>query len=302
MKMLVDGNNLIYRFNSVLNLTDRQGKSISGLYGAIGAIHRWRKSGRKNIFFVWDRGHSPERKEIYPGYKKRDKFKTPEDEKKYLEFRDQCKELYDILPAFGVTMVSKKGTECDDIIAKIASSSKGMVAIVSEDSDYLQLVSDNVIILKTSNGFSKPVTRKDVVASKGFEPEDLVYLKAMVGDVSDAIKGIQGIGEKRAALLLKEYPSIRNFEVPKPKTSKGLDKYLGVLKEHRKEFVRNYMLIKLPTPLFDLDLSTVEVIKPELDKTRMRRFLEKHQFVSFLTNFSSFWETISEGNSNEQDR
>ena len=292
--MLVDGNNLAYRYNSVLELTGPRGQRVSAIYGVITALLQWRKSLRyydTSVYYFWDKGHSAARKELYPDYKKRSP-KADEDKARYESFIEQCNLLQDLLPALNANVIFGEGMECDDLLAHWSSIYEEYedmrVDIVSGDSDYLQLVGPTVRILTAKGEF---VTVSSVQEKYGVEPCHMAAWKALVGDASDNIPGVAGIGEKRATWLLQAFPSLAELKPPSKVEREG-NKYTPLLKKVLADwevFDRNVALITLPSQLVKIDLKQVEWRKPKPDKEKVRAAFRELAFVQLLTKFNENW-------------
>ena len=124
--------------------------------------------------------------------------------------------LKDVLSAMNIKILEQEGYEADDIIGTIAreAEAKGMEAIViTGDKDELQLATDNTKIIITRRGVSEfeVFDRKAFIDKYGFEPGLFVDFKGMMGDQSDNIPGIPGVGEKTALKFMREYGNLENF-------------------------------------------------------------------------------------------
>lgn len=143
------------------------------------------------------------RSEIYPEYKA-NRPETPED------LREQTRLARKIIPLMGIPFVERTGLEADDLIASIARASDHPVLVVSPDKDLLQLVNDDISVLRPGRygGSSTLVTREEVPSVMGVPAEKVAHLLAIMGDSSDNIPGARGIGPKGAAGLLARFDSV----------------------------------------------------------------------------------------------
>ena len=208
--ILVDGNNLMFRsFYATLysgsTMTSRDGFPTNALYGFVNMMNKIiAEEEPKYIMVAFDIGKTF-RHEKYDYYKgKRDE--TPDDLKRQFPVAKK------ILNAMGIKYFELAGYEADDIIgtfAKKVDENKDFIAtIVSSDKDLLQLISDDVSVKLLK---PKDYIRMDKKAFKdtyGLEPIKMIDLKSLMGDSSDNIPGVKGIGEKTAIKLLQEYGSL----------------------------------------------------------------------------------------------
>ena len=296
--VLVDGNNLAYRLNSTLELTAPDGSRVSSVYGIISALLQWRKSFKyfpgTPIIFFWDRGHAKARRELFPGYKQRER--KPEDEEWMVSFRQQCRLLEELLPALGCRVIYGAGVESDDLIASwaegMADDGETLVTVISGDSDYEQLVGEHVRVLRPGG---LVLTEEQVIAERGVPPSSMAAWKALVGDGSDKIPGVPGIGEKRATQLLQEFPELGQCGLP-PKSrwmSHPSAKLLRKVLDDWDTFERNYKLIKLPSDLVVFNRKELTILPPNPNKEKVRGEFRRLAFVQFLARYNEFWAYIS---------
>ena len=199
--LLLDGNNTYYRANAVSDLHDSAGNRVSGVYGMIRIIRALIERFKPMDFVVvWDGGRSPARRLLYPEYKKK-VIKDVEQEaaeQRRLEFVNQTTELFEHLPLFGLRQIKLPKTEADDVIAmlSIELSNVGLQPIVvSTDNDYLQLLQIDAPILVYSPVKDVLYDRGVFVEQYGFQPDRMLEYKSLIGDGSDNIGGINGIGD-----------------------------------------------------------------------------------------------------------
>ncbi|MBE6015135.1 MAG: DNA polymerase I [Lachnospiraceae bacterium] len=153
------------------------------------------------------------------------------------ELHEQVPIMKDVLHAMGIPTIEAPGFEADDILGTIAgyAESQGMNAtILSGDRDLLQLATDQIMIRipKTSKGVTEVHNyhAKDFIEEKGVTPTQYIDVKALMGDSSDNIPGLPGVGEKSAFAIIAKYGSIENAyenraEVKPPRASKGLEEH-----------------------------------------------------------------------------
>ena len=208
--ILVDGNNLLFRSYYATAYTgnimrNSKGFPTNGLYGFVNMINKIiAEENPKYMMVAFDIGKTF-RHEKYKEYKDGRK-ETPDDLK--MQFPIAKK----ILTAMGIKYLEKEGYEADDIIGTISKyceeDDKYEALIVSSDKDLLQLISEEttVKLLKTKDYIM--MDKQTFIDTYGFEPIKMIDLKALMGDASDNIPGVKGIGEKGAIKLLCEYGSL----------------------------------------------------------------------------------------------
>ncbi|MDR1983197.1 MAG: DNA polymerase I [Holosporaceae bacterium] len=204
LAVLVDGSGFIYRaYYALPQLTNEHEQSIGAVYGFCSMLISLLKKHESDLFcVVLDSGRNTFRSEIYAAYKS-NRNETPED------LKSQMPMLNDVCSAFGIPTISKKGFEADDIIATYSEklSERGYdVRIISSDKDLMQLVTDNISLFDPIK--SKVIKTEEVLEKYGVLPSQMVFLQALMGDASDNIPGIRGIGPKTAANLINEFKTL----------------------------------------------------------------------------------------------
>lgn len=206
--LVIDGNSILNRaFYGIKVLTTKDGRFTNAIYGFMNIFMRLKDECQPQAVAVaFDVKHPTFRHEMYGGYKANRKG-MPE------ELAQQLPVLKELLTALGVAIVEKPGFEADDILGTLAAHSGSAVCtIATGDRDSLQLVSDSVNVLLASTKMGKPATDRytpQAVKDKyGVEPIKLIDIKALMGDSSDNIPGVAGIGEKTAGDLISRFGSI----------------------------------------------------------------------------------------------
>ncbi|KPL84011.1 hypothetical protein SE15_02135 [Thermanaerothrix daxensis] len=208
---LIDGHALAYRtYFAILkggqHLMTTKGEITTGIYGFTSVLLRLLDQEQPEFLAVaFDTGRTF-RNDLFADYKAT-RAKMPD------ELRPQIDRLHEMVEAFGLPILEKEGYEADDVLGSITHQAleNGLgVKIITGDRDLLQLVNERVIVNLAGNKLSeaKDYGPQDVVALLGIRPWQIVDYKALVGDTSDNIPGVPGIGEKTAVTLLSQYPTL----------------------------------------------------------------------------------------------
>jgi DNA polymerase-1 len=227
--VLIDGHSLVYRaFFALPSLTDREGHVVNAAYGFTSMLLLALQEHPDYVLASFDLGGRTFRHEELAQYKATRRPTPP-------ELAPQFPLTRDIVRAFGIPIYEVKGVEADDVIGTLVTQARerGLHStIVTGDLDALQLVNDDVDVLTSKRGVSETIlyTPERVRERYGLEPVQTVDLKGLVGDVSDNIPGIRGIGEKTAIKLIQEFGSVENLvasrdRVMPPKVKKLLDEF-----------------------------------------------------------------------------
>src|SRR3989338_4754328 len=210
--LLIDANSIIHRaFHALPPLTSRRGKPIQALYGLSSIFLKlFRENKPDYVAALFDRPEPTFRKEKYPEYK----AQRP---KAVDELVEQIIAARDFFPAFGIKIFEKPGFDADDLIATFAEKFRNepdvQVVILTGDRDTLQLVEGEKVVVRTfKTGISDTMTydEKAVMVKYGLRPDQLIDYKALVGDPSDNIKGVLGIGPKTALAILTRFNTLEN--------------------------------------------------------------------------------------------
>ena len=205
--VLVDGHSLMYRAFHALPPMDADGTPTNAVHGFLSMLFKVFEEQAPQYCVVCFDSHGPTfRNEIYDQYKA---TRSPMPD----ELRPQFAVIREILSAMGIGVVSLSGYEADDLIGTLSRQLKERAVralILTGDKDDLQLVDDGVSMLFTRKGITEtvlfdPAGVKDYF---GVSPEQVVDWKALMGDSSDNIPGVPGVGEKTAVKLLQEYGSL----------------------------------------------------------------------------------------------
>ncbi|MBE0699818.1 MAG: DNA polymerase I, partial [Anaerolineaceae bacterium] len=262
---LLDGHALAYRtFFAITGSTSERlqtqsGEPTAGVLGFANVLLRLIESEKPEYMAVtFDGGHSF-RDEVFSGYKAT-RAKMPDD------LRSQMGRIRQLVDAFGLPRIELEGYEADDILGSLARQAvaKGFgVKIITGDRDLLQLVDDRIIVSLSGSKLSesKDYTAPKVKEYLGVRPDQVVDYKALVGDSSDNIPGVQGIGQKTACSLLEKYPTLDEVYQHLEDHPKGVRSKLEAGKESA------YLSQRLATILTDLKVSlAIETARVDLLK------------------------------------
>ena len=214
--VLIDGNSILNRaFYGIMGtkmLTTRDGKYTNAVYGFLAILFKVLEDiDPQYLMVTFDLKAPTARHKLYEGYKANRKGMPN-------ELAEQMPIIKDILKAMNITIIEKEGYEADDVLGTICKKAerKGLdVTIVSGDRDTFQLTSEKikVRIPHTKVGKTEVDTfdKKAIIKKYGVTPRQLIDVKGLMGDTSDNIPGVPGIGEKTALDLIKKYHSIENL-------------------------------------------------------------------------------------------
>lgn len=230
--MLIDGNSIVNRaFYGVPLLTNSQGKYTNGVYGFLNILFKLMDEECPNYLAVAFDLHAPTfRHKEFEGYKGTRKG-MPD------ELRQQIPLLKEMLQAMNIPIFEMEGYEADDILGTLSAKAEEqgvLPVVVSGDRDLLQLASETlkVRIPKTKGGRTETEDyyAKDVMEKYGVTPLEFIDVKALMGDPSDNIPGVPGIGEKTASKIIQAYHDLENaishcLEVKPKKASENLAQF-----------------------------------------------------------------------------
>lgn len=204
--LVIDGNSIINRaYFGVRPLTTREGLHTNAIYGMLNIIEKHLGALNPEYAAVaFDLKAPTFRHKMYADYKAGRRPTPP-------ELLEQFAPAKEVLRALGFTVVEKEGFEADDLIGTLANAAAeaGKEAyILTGDRDALQLIRDNITVLLATNTETIHFDRAAFVEHYGVTPEQFVDVKAIMGDKSDNIPGVAGIGEKGALKLIADFGSL----------------------------------------------------------------------------------------------
>ena len=234
--MVLDGNSIVNRafYGVSQNLTTRSGQPTNAVLGFLNILNKLlEEEGPDALCVAFDRKAPTFRHLAYEGYKATRKG-MPE------ELASQMPILKDVLSAMNIPMYELDGWEADDLIGTISKKDTAAgwaTVIVTGDKDSLQLVTDTATVKLVSTRMGRTTTR-DMTPEAfreeyGFDPIHIIDLKALMGDSSDNIPGVKGVGEKTAMALIQRYHTVDALyeAMPTPEMAPGVPAKPGVVKK-----------------------------------------------------------------------
>ena len=207
--MVLDGNSLVNRaFFGIKLLTTKDGRYTNAIYGFQNILLNLLAAHKPDaVAIAWDERAPTFRHNAYDGYKAT-RHGMPE------ELAQQMPVLKELLTDLGFVQVSKAGWEADDILGTLAAACEaagGTTLLATGDRDSLQLVDDATTVLLATNKETLPMDPAAIREKYGIEPPQLIDVKSLMGDASDNIPGVPGIGEKTAKDLLVRFGTVADI-------------------------------------------------------------------------------------------
>lgn len=271
--LVVDGSNLLFQmfYGMPSRIVNREGKAIQGTLGFVGALLKMiRMTEPTHVAVLFDGEYVNQRTELDGDYKANrvDYAQVPEEESPFSQLPD----IYDALDYLGLRHAETTVCETDDWIAGFALTygREQEVVIASQDSDFFQLITDKVSVLRYRGDKTVRCDPTYIRERLGIEPVQYADHKALTGDASDNIRGADKIGSKTSTALLSEYGTLENI-INHAESIKKASIRASVL-ENAERLRKNYKLIRLsggvelPFELGELiycsnEITTNEVLK-----------------------------------------
>ncbi len=280
---LIDGSALAYRsyFVFIRNpLINSRGENTSAVYGFANTLTKiLREDHPEYVAIAFDTKAPTPRHALYPEYKST-RAKMPD------ELGDSLPHIRELVDAMNIALISHDGIEADDIIGTLAARAAAAdidVTIYSGDKDFCQLVSDRVSIVRPKGGGDEDLLGPDGVTEwMGVPPARIVDLLALMGDSSDNIPGVPGVGKKTAIKLLEEHGSLDRILA----TADRIKGKLGErLQEHRDDAELSRRLVTIDTDV-DLDVD-FDALKPGApDEARLGALFKAMEITRFTDLFT----------------
>ena len=278
--IMIDGNNLMFRsyYATAYNgnfMNNSKGFPTNALFGFTNMIHKIINEETPEYMIVaFDKGKTF-RHEEYEGYKD-GRVETPD------ELKKQFPKAKELLTAMGIKYYEIDGYEADDIIgtfAKFCDDDKDFIGtIVSSDKDLLQLISSDVDIKLLKQKDYIRYNEKTFEKDYGIKPINVIDLKALMGDPSDNIPGVKGVGEKTALKLLHEYKTLDGIY-------ENIESIKGKIKEKlindKENAYKSYHLATIIKEV-PMQISIEDTKYQKEDKEKLKQIYEDLEFYSFL--------------------
>lgn len=289
--LLIDGNSILNRaFYGIMGnkmLMTEDGTYTNAVYGFLSILFKVQEELKPEYLVVaFDKKGKTKRHELYSEYKANRKG-MPE------ELAMQMPMIKEVLQAMNIKIIEKEGYEGDDIIGTLSrfGERNGLdVTILSGDRDNFQLATDKVTIEIPRTKAGKTETdyydRNKVIEEYGVEPYQLIQVKGLMGDTSDNIPGVPGVGEKTALGLIKEYIDIdKLYEALEQGTDNIKGKLREKLVEHKELALLSRELgrINIDSPIEE-DLEEMKV--EEWNKEKVLELFKKYRFNRYIDRFS----------------
>ncbi len=295
--LLLDGHSLAYRAFFALpveNFSTTTGQHTNAVYGFTSMlINMLRDEQPTHICVAFDVSRKTFRSEQYTEYKA-GRSKSPD------EFKGQVSLVKEVLEALRIPTTEIDGWEADDVIATLATQADEQgfeVLISSGDRDSFQLINDNVTVLYPKRGVSE-IARMDpaaVEAKYGIPPRMYPDLAALVGEKSDNLPGVPGVGDKTAAKWLNQFGSLNDL-IDRVNEIKG--KAGESLREHLADVIRNRQINELVRDL-TLDVSVDDLVRHPWDRDKVHTLFDSLEFrvlrERLVAEHEQVEETIEEG-------
>ena len=293
--IIIDGNSLVNRaFYALPPLATSDGIQTNAIYGFLTMLLRVMEDYNPDYIGVaFDKRAPTFRHKKFTDYKAGRKKMAP-------ELAAQIEPLKEILDAFNIYRVELEGFEADDLIGTLAKhfDNKGIeTLIVTGDRDALQLVTDFTKILFTKKGISNLEIYDDKKVIEEYEvtPEQFIDLKGLMGDKSDNIPGIPGVGEKTAIKLLKQFGNMENL-------LQNTEKITGEKLRERIELNRENAVLskKLATIVTDVpvNIDTDQLRKQEINYNKLIELFKRYEFNSLIPRIKKDAEQTEDSNEN----
>ncbi|HJO58341.1 MAG TPA: 5'-3' exonuclease H3TH domain-containing protein, partial [Nitrospinaceae bacterium] len=273
---LIDGSSYIFRafFGVRQQLSTSKGFPTNALYGFINMIQKVIRDEKPDYLVVaFDSPEKTFRHELYTEYKA-NRDAPPE------ELAQQFPFFEPLVEAYGLSSLRRPGFEADDIIGTLAKKGEqaGLeVSIVSGDKDMMQLISPNVHMLDTMK--NKKFVDADVIEKFGVGPGQVIEVMGLMGDSSDHIPGVAGVGPKTAAELIQKFGSIKSLyeridEVEKKKVKEKLER-------HKDNALMSRKLVTININM-DIEFKLDDMKLRKFDNAQLRKMFEEFEFTSFI--------------------
>ena len=283
--ILVDGSSYLYRaFHALPPLTNSKGLPTGAVKGVVNMMRRLQKDyPHSTTAVIFDAKGKTFRDEIYSEYKA-NRPPMPD------ELRSQIEPIHNIIRAMGMPLISVEGVEADDVIgtyAVQATEQQQPVIISTGDKDIAQLVNQHISLVNTMTDTF--MDREGVIDKFGIPPELIIDYLALLGDKSDNIPGVPGVGEKTALGLLQGLGGLdaiyQRLDEVAGLSFRGAKTLAVKLEEHKELAYLSYTLATIKTDV-SLDLSVDQLANQAPDKAELLKQFQEMEFKTWINEFS----------------
>lgn len=284
--ILVDGSSYLYRaYHAFPPLTNSAGEATGAMYGVLNMLRSLLLQYQpSHVAVVFDAKGKTFRDELFENYKAH-RPPMPED------LREQIEPLHNMVKAMGLPLLAVSGVEADDVIGTLAVQAEKAgkpVLISTGDKDMAQLVTPSVTLINTMN--NSILGPQEVCDKYGIPPELIIDFLALMGDASDNIPGVPGVGEKTAQALLQGIGGLDSLYANLDKIAelsfRGAKTMAPKLEQHKDVAYLSYQLATIKTDV-ELDLSSEQLTVNEPDVDELHRLFSRYEFKRWLSDVES---------------
>ncbi|UDQ75945.1 DNA polymerase I [Pectobacterium brasiliense] len=284
--ILVDGSSYLYRaYHAFPPLTNSAGEATGAMYGVLNMLRSLLLQYQpSHVAVVFDAKGKTFRDELFENYKAH-RPPMPED------LREQIEPLHKMVKAMGLPLLAVSGVEADDVIGTLAVQAEKAgksVLISTGDKDMAQLVTPSVTLINTMN--NSILGPQEVCDKYGIPPELIIDFLALMGDASDNIPGVPGVGEKTAQALLQGLGGLDSLYANLDKIAglsfRGAKTMAPKLEQHKDVAYLSYQLATIKTDV-ELDLSCDQLTVNELDVDELHLLFSRYEFKRWLSDVES---------------
>ncbi len=299
--LLIDGNNTIHRTHWIANnvgvpLVNSKGINVGSIFTFLKTIKSYVDQFNANkIYVAWDKKLTPElatfRNTLMEGT-----YKSTRDQERNKEVYKDIDNIIRIINLIGVGSIFPGHLEADDVISWMSSNINGKKIIVSVDRDFIQLISPNVSVYNPIKKKLYDVTNFEETFK--LNTKEFLYYKAIVGDKSDNIPGVEGYGEVKGIKLARLYCSYVNNNILTEKELESVKKHEDIIKHNLKLMDLNYALSVYPEEgkLYEKQLNDLSSLSSDFDK--FKKVCEQLEFNSIISKFDSWQASFNKNNTN----
>ncbi|MBW5893828.1 DNA polymerase I [Pectobacterium polaris] len=284
--ILVDGSSYLYRaYHAFPPLTNSAGEATGAMYGVLNMLRSLLLQYQpSHVAVVFDAKGKTFRDELFENYKAH-RPPMPED------LREQIEPLHKMVKAMGLPLLAVSGVEADDVIGTLAVQAEKVgkpVLISTGDKDMAQLVTPSVTLINTMN--NSILGPQEVCDKYGIPPELIIDFLALMGDASDNIPGVPGVGEKTAQALLQGLGGLdslySNLDKIAELSFRGAKTMAPKLEQHKDVAYLSYQLATIKTDV-ELELTCDQLTVNELDVDELHRLFSRYEFKRWLSDIES---------------